>query len=608
MSNCNTASDHSQTQTSLENEYKRLSSERAEELEKQFKEQESILPEGFFFSDNKLMYLPASSNEDEDPAAIFICSKLEVTAYIRDDNNENYGKLLTFEDPENHVHRWPLAMELIAGDGTKYRAALLNRGLEISMTRKAQTLLSVYIANSKPKCWIRCISQLGWYKDHFILPEETLGRADNEQLVFQNPNVTSPNYTQRGTVEEWIDNVAKLCIKNSLLEFAVSCAFASPLLHLRKIESGGFHLRGESSIGKSKILAVARSVWSNNEFLQIWNATINGLEAIAPGYNDALLCLDEIGQVDAAIAGETAYMLANEKGKLRANKFGSGRDQLKWRLLFLSNGEISLAEHMLQAGKKAKAGQEIRILDIPANTGKFGSFEVLHGYASGENFADALSEACSNYYGTVSRADINKIIEDRDFAISFSKNIQKIFIGKYKPEKASGQVVRALNRFALVAAGGELATTYGLTGWAQGAAMEGVGKCFIDWLFARGGVDSKEKMLALKQVRNFFELNWRNKFKSWDTALDKDLDNIESFRKVDQQGKSEFFVHPTLFKTEICLDVDPTILAKWCIEEGLIHPSTDGKFTRSEQVSVNQIKGRFYRFTSKVLEGLGPIA
>lgn len=67
---------------------------------------------------------------------------LKLFAYIRDDKNENYGKLLRFKDPENHVHEWAMPMELIAGDGTKYRAALLSRGLEISAARNGQTRLS----------------------------------------------------------------------------------------------------------------------------------------------------------------------------------------------------------------------------------------------------------------------------------------------------------------------------------------------------------------------------------------------------------------------------------------------------------------------------------
>lgn len=436
MSDCNTISNHFPAETSLE-DHKLLLLAQTQEVENQFK-QEAALPEGFFFFDNKLMYLPPCMHESEKPTPLFICAKLEITAFIRDDNNENYGKLLVFKDPENHVHKWSMAMELLAGDGMKYRGALLSRGLKMSMVRKAQALLSAYISHSIPELWIRSISQLGWYKNNFMLPYETLGPMDNEQLVFQNPNTLPASYTQDGSAQEWIDNVSRLCNKNTRLLFAVSCAFAAPLLSLLNIESGGFHLRGESSTGKSKILEAAASVWGEKDFIQRWNTTINGLEAVASGYNDSLLCLDEIAQVDPEIAGETAYMLANGRGKLRADKSGLSRMRSNWRLIFLSNGEISLPEHMLQCGKHAKAGQEVRIIDIPAKVGSFGCFEELHGYSSGENFADALSEACSKYYGTISRVYINKIIETREFAISFSKNIQKTFIEKNKPANASG--------------------------------------------------------------------------------------------------------------------------------------------------------------------------
>jgi putative DNA primase/helicase len=42
-----------------------------------------------------------------------------------------------------------------------------------------------------------------------------------------------------------------------------------------------------------------------------WRATSNGLEAVAEASNDALLYLDEIGQVRPQEAEEVAYMLAN---------------------------------------------------------------------------------------------------------------------------------------------------------------------------------------------------------------------------------------------------------------------------------------------------------
>jgi putative DNA primase/helicase len=77
--------------------------------------------------------------------------------------------------------------------------------------------------------------------------------------------------------------------------------------------------------------------------------------------------LDELSQVQPREAGEIAYMLANGSGKLRANIKGEAREKATWRLLFLSSGEVTLAEHMTEGGKKARAGMEIRLVDIHAD-------------------------------------------------------------------------------------------------------------------------------------------------------------------------------------------------------------------------------------------------
>lgn len=157
---------------------------------------------------------------------------------------------------------------------------------------------------------------------------------------------------------------------NSRLVFAVSCAFAAPLLHLVGEENGGFYLRGPSSTGKTTVLFVACSVFGGRDYLQRWRATINGLEGVAIQHNDALLCLDELKQVDPREAGEVAYLLANGSGKQRANQHGGAREKYTWRLLFFSSGETSLADHMRTAGKKAHAGQETRLADPRAQADK----------------------------------------------------------------------------------------------------------------------------------------------------------------------------------------------------------------------------------------------
>ena len=77
-------------------------------------------------------------------------------------------------------------------------------------------------------------------------------------------------------------------------------------------------------------------------------------------------------------------MLANGSGKARAGKNGAARIRQEWRLLFLSAGEVGLAEHIRESGKKSKPGQAVRLVDILADAGEgYGVFDTLHGHSSG---------------------------------------------------------------------------------------------------------------------------------------------------------------------------------------------------------------------------------
>src|SRR5690349_7170180 len=151
-----------------------------------------------------------------------------------------------------------------------------------------------------------------------------------------------------GFAEGWLTEIAAKCTGNSRLVFAVSAAFAPPLMTIADDESGGLHFKGPSRTGKITVLLAAGSVWGGGNgqlgFARSWRSTSNGLEGIAQAHNDALLCLDEMGQVDARQAGEIAYMLANGTGKGRTGSDGSPRRSAYWRLLFLSTGELSLPE------------------------------------------------------------------------------------------------------------------------------------------------------------------------------------------------------------------------------------------------------------------------
>jgi putative DNA primase/helicase len=186
-----------------------------------------------------------------------------------------------------------------------------------------------------------------------------------------------------------------------------SAAFAPPLLDLTSEPSGGLHLHGGSQTGKTTALCCGASVWGRADTsgqIRTWRATGNGMEGVAAETCDALLPLDEIGMVDAREAGEIVYSLANESGKARAGRDGSARARRTWRTVFLSTGEVPLSVKMGESGAATRAGQEVRLANIPADAGAgLGVFQKLHGKADGTALAVHLREAGRSYYGTAAR-------------------------------------------------------------------------------------------------------------------------------------------------------------------------------------------------------------
>lgn len=576
----------------------KLSLLRARELEDRYKEE--TLPRGFYVSHDNLMYQPDAKGDQDPPDSVFICSRLTITACTRDDANQNHGRLLEFRDVDNVRHEWAMPMQLLAGDGTSYREELLSMGLRIAPGSKARNLLTYFIQSSKPRARVRCVSRTGWHNTCFVLPDQTIGSSGKERVILQAVSSNFPDYAIAGTLADWRDKVSSLCLGNSRLIFSLSVSFASPLLNLLGLENGGFHFRGASSTGKSTALFAAASVWGSKDYVQRWRTTINGIEALAAGYNDALLCLDELSQVDPEKAGQIAYMLSNGSGKTRADRQGYSRKKALWQLLFLSSGEISLAEHMSEAGQKVRAGQEVRIVDIPADTHKYGLFEDLHGHPNGDAFSQALLEGCKAFHGSAAREFLKLLIENFETVIPLIRNFSNEFMSIVVPKNADGQVSRVAKRFALVAAAGELATSFSITGWEKGDAIHSAKACFFDWLNGRGGTGSQEEQAILSQVRRFFEQHGDSRFTPWDADKDhKTINRVGYCKKQDRE--IAFFVFPESFKTEIAKGFDHKRVAEVCLKHGLLESGSNGELTRSERLPSRTKNTRCYRFTSKVL-------
>lgn len=424
------------------------------------------------------------------------------------------------------------------------------------------------------------MDKTGWFQSVFVLPDRTLG-ASTELVLFQSEKAMQ-QYTQAGTLDDWQQHVASLCVGNSRLTLAVCAAFAAPLLHLAGQDSGGIHFVGPSSIGKTTLLRVGASVFGGAGYIQTWRATGNGLEGLCALHNDTLLVLDEMGEVDAKEAGSIAYMIGNGVGKARANRSGDTRPRKTWRLLFLSSGEVGLAQHMTEGGKAARAGQEVRLIDLPADAGSgLGVFEQLHDFASGGDLANALKEATRTHYGTAGLAFIDSVATNIAILPPQLKHAIAGFIDEYLPDNAGGQAARVCARFAIMAAAGEIATAYGITGWEAGTAKKAAALCFREWLDQRGGAGNLERVAILASVRAFFETHGESRFTAVTGDPDRVTINRAGFRQVN--GTSEdFYVLTEAYKREVCAGFDPRTVTKVLRDAGWLKCAKDGTPTQKK--------------------------
>jgi uncharacterized protein (DUF927 family) len=540
----------------------------------------------FIVSDRGVEYIGLGKDGEPLPP-LWICSPLRVVASTRDTKGAEWGRLLEWHDGDGRLHRWAMPMELLQGDGVEVRRELARLGVHISPGKKARDLLGAFLQVWPVEARARCVDRLGWHGDLFVLPDEAIGQSD-EIVVFQNAHAIEPAYSVAGSVEEWRESVARLAAGNSRLVFALSVAFAGALAAVAGEESGGFHLRGASSTGKTTALKVAASVWGHpTSYSRLWRATANGLEGLAALHNDGLLILDELSQIDPKEAGEAAYLLANGQGKTRASRVGTARQSARWRLLFLSSGEESLAALMARAGRKVNAGQEVRLAEIDADAGAgMGLFENLHGHPSPAAFALALKDAASRYHGTVGQAWLHHLVADRAKVAEFIADGIKGFVADVVPKDAAGQVLRVARRFGLVAMAGELASGcdlvgagYGLTGWAEGEALDAAKRCFLAWLESFGGAGNREERAILAQVKAFFEAHGASRFAKLDDTFpdDQRIINRAGFVREAADGGREYLVLPEVFKREVCAGFDVKLAARALVEAGWIEPGKDGK-------------------------------
>jgi putative DNA primase/helicase len=448
-----------------------------------------------------------------DPATLtrqWICSPLHIEAVTFDAQDNNFGRLLRFTNTLGRLREFAMPMDMLAGDCVLMRAELLAMGVLIDP--HAKDLLTQYLQAMTPKRRVHCALQVGWCDDSFVLPDVVIG-PKSSGVIFQSGERGHDEHTRGGTLAGWQSDIAARAVGNPLLTLALSASFAGPMLMRCNGESGGIHFVGDSSTGKTTIIEAACATWGGPNFRRSWRATSNGMEGAAALFNDCLLALDEISECDPREVGAIVYALGNGRGKQRASRTGNARGVTRWRVVVLSSGERSIGTTMAEGGYRAKAGQSVRLLDIPAAR-RFGAWDELHGLPNGAAFADAIRRAAVTHHGHAGRAFLEKLTRDRRDFCEWLERFKALPM--FCADGGEGQDKRTAGRFALLALAGELATEYGITGWQEGAAIEAAAEGFKAWQATRGRGNDERRQI-LERVSGFIERHGDGRFSDADS-------------------------------------------------------------------------------------------
>ncbi len=531
------------------------------------------VPNGFVLSDEGLFCL------DKKQSPLKISNYIKVIAFTK--NNDEVSRLVEFKDYKNNLQRILIKPKMFTKDGDQIRVQLISKGFVYAGTSLSKRKLFEYISSSVPNRELVLASRTGFLNDVYIRPDQVVGESEDEIIL--DTAVNDESYGTSGTLEQWNELVARWCVGNSRLIFAICTAFASVLLRICNVQNFGFHIVGNSSSGKTTCLKVAASVFGNSKFVVSWKATDNAMENIAFRRNDSLLILDEISEISPSKAGDVAYMLANGQGKKRLDKNCNARETYSWTLIFLSSGEVDLSSHMAEDSKTSKAGQKVRLLNIPAKASKdsCGIFENLMGFQDGAEFSDYLRENTSKYYGIASVEFIKHVLNHQaDIKDDYKEEFQKLK-SKYLPAKAEGQDMRAFERFMLVGFAGELAIKYGVVCWRPETSYSAAIACFNSWLEDKDGVGDDENRQIIDQVKSFFELHGHSRFFDLDGYSDQKIVNMAGYKRV-YKDEVTFFVSPSVFQKEICKNFNRKTVISLLIDQGFLLKDHNGDYRQQK--------------------------
>lgn len=456
-------------------------------------------------------------------------------------------------------------------------------GVNVTTKSSLRAILADWLQRSGSRELWRVAHATGWQCGAYIMPDGEIIGAPAQPVLFSGRSSAAAGYTVAGTSESWRNSVARLAYGNYAMMTGIAAALAAPLIGLAGADGFGIHFYEQSSAGKTTTANVASSLYGNPDLLRLtWYGTALGLANEAAAHNDGLMPLDEVGQgADPVSVSQSAYALFNGVGKLQGAKEGGNRDLKRWRTVAVSTGEMDMETFIASAGRKTKAGQLVRLLNIPLSKAV-----RFHEYQNGKQHADAIKDAYQNNHGAAGRAWISWLASNQSEAVNAIRESEARWRSLI-PADYGEQVHRVASRFAILEAA--LILSGQITGWDTQTCRDAIQHSYNAWV-REFGTGNKEHQQIVEQAEAFLNTYGLSRFAPLGYyPRDLPIRDLAGYR---QQGAHEnspivFYTFPGTFEKEIAAGFNPKQFAEALKMAGMLSPPTSGRGYQRKSPRIN---------------------
>ncbi|EQY20619.1 hypothetical protein G943_02518 [Escherichia coli UMEA 3212-1] len=472
------------------------------------------------------------------------------------------------------------------GDRDGWRL-LKDHGLNVTTNGKYRAILADWMQlNGNHEEW-QLSTTTGWHFGAYIMPDGSVIGESEKPILFTGKTAAVNGYSVAGTTEGWRDTVARLAGGNPSMMLGVAVSLSAPLIGLVGADGFGVHLFEQSSAGKTTTQNIASSLWGEPDAQRLtWYGTALGIANEAEAHNDGLLPLDEIGQAgNAREVSTSAYTLFNGSGKLQGAKDGGNREIKHWRTVAISTGEMDVETFLKSEGIKVKAGQLVRLLNVPMEKST-----QFHEYSTGKAHADALKAAWTENHGAAGREWVKWLAAHQQEAKDTVRACRERWRNLI-PESYGEQVHRVGERFAILEAA--LVLSGHVTGWNVQTCCDAIQHNFNAWV-KEFGTGNKEHRQIIEQAEAFLTAYGMSRFApvNYDPAS---LPISELYGYRESEGRYGepvlFYVLPEPFKSHVAKGFNKDAVARALHEAGMLKKPASGEGWQIRTPRLKHMKG-----------------